>query len=158
MSTQNKNLLQPTKYSLVFPEISDTIYFCQKANLPGVQLDQVSHQTPQLDLYVSGTKLSYNTFDITFLVNEDLTAWTSIYNWMKELANVDQSYKRRQAAFKQAILTIYSNQNNPKMRVTYSNIFPLSVSDLEFDTTLSAEDHIVATATFRYDYFEIEKL
>lgn len=158
MSTQNKNLLQPTKYSLVFPEISDTVYFCQKANLPGVQLDYVSHETPQLDLYVSGTKLSYNTFDITFLVNEDLAAWTSIYNWMKELANVDQSYKRRQPGFKQAVLTIYSNQNNPKMRVTYSNIFPLSISDLEFDTTLSAEDHVVATATFRYDYFEIEKL
>lgn len=158
MSTQNKNLLQPTKYSLVFPEISDTIYFCQKANLPGVQLDYVSHQTPQLDLYVSGTKLSYNTFDITFLVNEDLVAWTSIYNWMKELASVDQSYKRRQPGIKQAILTVYSNQNNPKFRIKYSNIFPLSVSDLEFDTTLSAEDHVVATATFRYDYFEIEKL
>jgi hypothetical protein len=50
------------------------------------------------------------------------------------------------------------NQNNPKLRIKYLNIFPISVGDLEFDTTLSAEEHVIATASFRYDLFEIEPL
>lgn len=152
------NLLQPTKYLVTFPEISETIYFCQKANIPGVSLGMALQQTPNLDLFHSGTKLEYNTFDITFMVNEDLSAWTAIYNWMKDLSSVESSYAKRKENKKQAILTVMSNLNNPKYRVKLNNIFPLSLSDLEFDTTLSAEDHIMATASFRYDWFDLENI
>jgi hypothetical protein len=51
-----------------------------------------------------------------------------------------------------------SNQNNPKLRVKLMDLFPLSLSDLEFDTTLSAEEHITATVSFRYDWFELEQV
>jgi hypothetical protein len=152
------NLVQPTKYVLSIPEINETVYFCQKANIPGVSLGMALQPTPNLDIYHSGTKIEYNTFDITFLVNEDLSSWLSIYKWMIDLSSVESSYTRRKGSKKQAILTVMSNQNNPKLRVKLNDIFPISLSDLEFDTTLSAEEHIVATASFRYDWFDIEKI
>ena len=95
MKPENTNFLQPTKYILTFPEVPDMIYFCQKANIPGVSLGQAIQETPNLDLFHSGTKISYNTFDVTFLVNEDLSAWTTIYNWMKDLSSVEASYAKR---------------------------------------------------------------
>ena len=156
MKPENTNFLQPTKFVLTFPEVPDMIYFCQKVNIPGVSLGQAVQQTPNLDLYHSGTKLEYSTFDVSFLVNEDLTAWTTLYKWMLDLSSVESSYTKRKESRKQAVLTIMSNQNNPKLRIKYLNLFPISVSDLELDTTLSAEEHIVATASFRYDWFEIE--
>jgi hypothetical protein len=134
------------------------IYFCQKANIPGVSLGQAIQETPNLDLFHSGTKISYNTFDVTFLVNEDLSAWTTIYNWMKDLSSVEASYAKRKEGKKQAVLTVMSNQNNPKLRVKLMDLFPLSLSDLEFDTTQSAEEHITATVSFRYDWFELEQV
>jgi hypothetical protein len=152
------NLLQPTKYVVTFPEISQTMYFCQKANIPGVTLGMAVQQTPNVDLFHSGTKLEYNTFDITFMVNEDLSAWTNIYKWMDDLSNVNSSYTKRKQNTKQAIFTVMSNLNNPKFRIKLNNIFPLTLSDLEFDTTLSAEDHMLATATFKYDLFDLEKI
>lgn len=152
------NLLQPTKYLVTFPEISEAMYFCQKANIPGVSLGMALQQTPNLDLYHSGTKIEYNTFDITFMVNEDLSAWTSIYNWMIDLSSIDNNYTRRKESKKQAIFTVMSNLNNPKIRIKLNDIFPISLSDLEFDTTQSAEEHMMATATFRYDWFDIEKI
>jgi hypothetical protein len=152
----NTALLQPTKYILTFPEVSDTTYFCQKANLPGVQLGAAVQQTPNLDLYHSGTKIAYNTFDVSFLVNEDLTAWTQIYKWMVDLSSVESTYTKRKENKKQAILTIMSNLNNPKMRIKFMDPFPISLTDLEFDTTSSAEEHVVASASFRYDWFDIE--
>lgn len=158
MKPENTNFLQPTKYVLTFPEIPDMVYFCQKANIPGVSLGQALQETPNLDLYHSGTKMTYNTFDITFLVNENLTAWTTIYNWMVELSSVEMTYAKRKENKKQAVLTVMSNQNNPKLRVKILNLFPISLTDLEFDTTLSAEEHITATASFRYDWFEIETI
>jgi hypothetical protein len=156
MKPENTNFLQPTKFILTFPEVPDMIYFCQKVNLPGVSLGQAVQVTPNLDLYHSGTKLEYSTFDVSFLVNENLTAWTTLYNWMKDLSSVESTYTKRKANRKEAVLTIMSNQNNPKLRIKYINLFPISVGDLEFDTTLSAEEHVVATASFRYDLFEIE--
>ena len=158
MKPENTNLLQPTKYILTFPEVPDMIYFCQKANIPGVSLGQALQETPNLDLFHSGTKISYNTFDVTFLVNEDLSAWTTIYNWMKDLSSVETTYTKRKEGRKQAVLTVMSNQNNPKLRVKLMNLFPTSLSDLEFDTTLSAEEHITATVSFRYDWFELEQV
>lgn len=152
---KNTNLLQPTKYSVSFPEISDTIYFCQKVNLPGVQVSEIPHVTPNLDLFVPGTKITYGSFDIEFLVNEDLTSWLYIYNWIKGITT-DMNYRAYPKV--QAILTIYSNQNNPKFRIKYNDIFPLSLGDIEFDTTLSAEDHLVSRASFRFNYFDIERL
>ena len=158
MKPENTNFLQPTKYVLTFPEVPDMIYFCQKANIPGVSLGQAIQETPNLDLFHSGTKISYNTFDVTFLVNEDLSAWTTIYNWMKDLSSVETTYTKRKEGRKQAVLTVMSNQNNPKLRVKLMNLFPTSLSDLEFDTTLSAEEHITATVSFRYDWFELEQV
>jgi hypothetical protein len=77
---------------------------------------------------------------------------------MSDLSSVDNSYARRKESTKQAIFTVMSNLNNPKFRIKLNDIFPLSLSDLEFDTTLSAEDHMYATATFRYDWFDLEKI
>jgi len=152
---KNTNLLQPTKYTVSFPEISDTVYFCQKVNLPGLNLQELTQVTPNLDLYVPGTKLTYGNFEMEFLVNEDLSSWLFVHNWMRGITT-DMGYRTKPKA--EAILTIYSNQNNPKFRIKYRDIFPLSLSDIEFDTTKSAEEHIYATATFKYNYFDIERL
>jgi len=152
---KNTNLLQPTKYTVSFPEISDTIYFCQKVNLPGVTISELTQVTPNLDLFVPGTKIAYGNFEMEFLVNEDLSSWLFIHDWMRGITT-DMGYRTQPKA--EAILTIFSNQNNPKIRVKYRDIFPLNVSDIEFDTTKSAEEHIYATASFKFNYFDIERL
>jgi hypothetical protein len=90
-----------------------------------------------------------------FLVNEDLSSWSSIYNWMKNITTDEVKTRRPQG---EATLTIMSNLNNPKLRIKFAGIFPHSLEDVQLDTTLSAEDHIYSSASFRYDYFLIEKL
>lgn len=152
---KNTNLLQPTKYSVIFPEISDTVYFCQKVNLPGVQLTEIPHVTPNLDLFVPSTKMIYGTFDIEFLVNEDLSSWLNVHNWIRGITT-DMAYRTNPKT--QAILTIFSNQNNPRIRIKFIDVFPLSLGDIDFDTTLSAEEHLSARASFRFNYFDIERL
>jgi hypothetical protein len=34
-------------------------------------------------------------------------------------------------------------------------MFPLSLSDIKFDTQLSADTIVTATASFQYEYFDI---
>lgn len=151
---ENTNFLQPTKFVLTFPSVVDTAFFCQKVNIPGVSVNELPRQVPNIDLYTPGTRISYNTLDINFLVNENISSWRVVHDWLR--ANTtDQKFKYQNV---DAILTVYSNQNNPKIRIRYSNVFPISLGDLEFDTTLSAENHINCTASFRFDFYEIEVL
>jgi hypothetical protein len=55
--------------------------------------------------------------------------------------------------FSDATLTILSGLNNPILRIQYLNVFPLSISDINFDTTQSADTILTATATFRYQSY-----
>jgi len=151
---ENTNFLQPTKFLLTIPSIVDTTFFCQKVNVPGITTPEMITQTPNIDLFKPGTRISYNTFDINFLVNENLSSWRVIHDWMRD--NSTNNNFRYQNV--DATLTILSNQNNPKIRIKYTHIFPVSLGDLEFDTTLSAENHVTSTASFRFDYYDIEVL
>lgn len=168
---QNTSLLQTTKYIFTMPRISNTQYYCQEAVLPGVSLPEMPRPTSVVDLYVPGNKMVYNRFSMTFLVDADLKSWTDIHDWMRQLTTpVDNSeYKnlwnrdtiinaKQMAQYADGILTIMSGLNNPKFRIKYLNMFPTSLSDIDFKSTGSAEDILTATVEFRYDFFEIERL
>ena len=148
------NNLQPTKYVLTFSRTGSVQYFAQTVNLPGVSLGEVVRVTPFLDMYSPGTKLTYNPLNVTFLVDDKLQAWKDMYDWFTEIADPDGFDKSKASHFSDATLTVLNGLNNPVMRVQFTNCFPTSLTDLDFDTTLSADSVVTATAGFRYDYYK----
>jgi hypothetical protein len=169
----NKDLLQSTKFRLNFDMIKDTTYYCQSVNLPGVSLSEVPRATPFIDLYVPGEKLVYDVLSISFLVDEDLVSWLRIHDWIRamtfpvefqEYANLKRmnSYAANKAAngggpqYSDAIVTVYTNKNNPNIRIKFKDLFPTSLDSVQFNATDSAENIITATATFRFSYYNIE--
>ena len=159
-SPENTNLLQSTKFLLTFDRIRTTQYFCQTVNLPGVSLGEVSRATPFLDMYSPGTKLTYDPLVVEFILDEELQGWKNLYDWFLTMADPDGFEKRDGSRelqtnkhFSDATLSILSGLNNPLVRIHYTNLFPLSISDIRFDTTQSADTIMTATATFRYQSY-----
>jgi hypothetical protein len=106
---------------------------------------------------------------MTFLVNEDVQSWKDLHDWFRSFASPDgtdernlktalQNQYNNMASDKQqysdATLTVLSALNNPILRVEFTNMFPVSLSDIMFDTKQSADDVITADATFVYDQFK----
>jgi len=165
---QNTNYIQPTKYLLTFDRIPTTQYFCQSVNIPGISLGDIKVSTPVFDYAVTGNKLTYNTFNMNFTIDEPALSWKNLYNWFLAIASpvsidqrntltAQQNYYKSQGNFQnysEATLTILSNLNNPIIRIQFHNMFPLSLSDLQFDTTLSADTIMTGSATFMYEYYE----
>lgn len=158
---QNTNPLQPTKFLLTFGRISAVQYFCQSINLPGVSLGEVDYVTPFLDIFAPGTKLQYEPLDIEFIVDEELTSWKNLYNWFTSIADPDGFEKRDHSReiqsrkhYSDATLTVLSALNNPLLRIEFTNIFPLTMSDITFDTRLSSDTIVTARATFRYQSYK----
>ena len=168
---QNTNLFQPTKYLLTFKRIGTSQYFCQAVNVPGLSIGQALINTPGLDIYAPGNKITYNPLNITFLLNEGLQSWKDLHSWFRAIAaptgtnerNVLQKLQTQyniqeksssKDVYSDATLTVLSNLNNPILRIQFYNCFPISLSDINFDTTLSAEENPTGEASFIYDYFD----
>ena len=168
---ENINLLQPTKFLLTFDRIPDVVYFCQEVNIPGLQLPAITVPSPALDYHVAGNKVNYSMFNIKFMVDEGVNSWKNIHQWMMSIASpqgtdVRNKLTEMQNQFKSghfpqysdATLTVLSNLNNPILRVHLVGLFPISLSDIQFDTTLSAENIITADASFSVKYFDFMDL
>jgi hypothetical protein len=164
---QNTNLLQPTKFILTFDRLGTTQYFCQSVNLPGVSVGQAPINFPSVTVYSPGNQIAYNNFNITFTVDEELKTWQQLYNWFLSFAapagtdernlrsDLQNEYKKQnKKEYSDATLTILSALNNPILRVQFTNMFPVSLSDIQFDTKLSADDIVTADVTFVYESFK----
>lgn len=160
----NVSLLQPTKYTFMIPEMPNLVYFVQNINLPGVSTPEVPVETPFSATYRHGDKLVYEPLNITFLVDEDLRTWEETLNWLVSLT-FPKDYRqyghikgKDHKLYYDAIFTINTNANVPNLRIKFFDCFPITLSELQFSTTDSADNNMVADVSFRYDRFEIERL
>ena len=164
---EHTGFLQPTKFLLTFDRIPNVTYFCQEANIPGVTIPAIVVPTPMLDYHVTGNKMTFSTFNIRFMIDSRAEDWKSIYNWILSLASPHGFEERNQLTalqnqykntdfkgYSDAVLTALSNLNNPIFRVHLVGLFPISLSDIQFDTTLSADHIMTADASFSVKYFD----
>jgi hypothetical protein len=163
----NTSILQPTKFTFVIPDLPFAKYFCQTATLPGVSTNPVGIDTPFSMTYYHGDKLTYDSFSINAIVDEELRVWEETYNWLVSLtkpeswsqyAKYSLSAKSPRELYYDGILTINTNANNPNIRIKFKNCHPVSLGAIQFNSSDNADTIPTADITFRYDRFDIERL
>lgn len=166
----NPNILHPNKFQVSFAALPTVTYWAQSVNIPGINLGEVPRPTPFIDLWSPGEKLNMNPFSMTFTVDEDLTGWQEIFNWMvgttfPENFNQYKNLDRRIGAglttmpqFSDAMLIIHDSKQNPKIRVSFYNCFPTSLSDILLSSTSDPESLITADVTFRFEFYKFTKI
>ena len=60
--------------------------------------------------------------------------------------------------FSDATLTILSNKNNPIAEVRFQDLYPLSISALEFNQNATDVEYLTVSAEFVYKIYEIHSL
>lgn len=161
---ENTNFLQSSKYTFVIPNLPFARYFCQSVNLPGVSSSEVEIPTPYSNTFRHPTKMQFENFSITFLVDEDMKVWEETYNWIVSLTRPlsgKQYIKVRDkeaSPYQDGMLTVNTNANIPNIRIQFKNVFPIALGGVQFGTTASAETTPTADLTFRYDYFEFVRI
>lgn len=161
---QNTSFLQTTRYTFVVPNLPFAKYFCQSINLPGVTSSEIEVANPYSSTYRHPTKMSYEPFSISFLIDEDLRVWEETYKWIVSLTRPEsgkqyiKSRDRDASPYQDGMLTINTNSNIPNLRIKFKNVFPVNLSGIQFGTMNSADQTPTADLTFRYDFFEIERL
>ena len=175
----------PTQFKFGIHQLPKVGFFTVSANVPGISAGVVTRATPFKDIPLVGEKLTYENLSITFQIDEYLENYISLHNWMKGIgfptdrqefrtfrdvtSNTPASGKTPpvdlvgkavpdRALYSDAYLMILSNKNNPIVEVNFQNIFPISLSALEFTQTVTDIEYMTATAEFAYQIYEINTL
>ena len=160
--TDNLNMLPPGNFKVTIDsrEFANVQFFCTTANLPTVSSSEVSSGYTHKNAYFPGDTIEYGTFDITFIVDEEMKNYIEMYNWIKEDSGYDDDKIQRstkilhEEKFKDIILSIQTNKNTINKQIRFSDAFPTSLGDLAFTTQDTAVEYITCTVTFRYNKFE----
>ncbi len=169
----NPNFLQPNKYQLNFGRSPNVRYFCQSLSVPGISMSEVPQTTPFVDVYVPGEKAIYDLLNITFIVEEELKSWLEIHDWIRAMTfpKEFEEYKKLdrlnryttniptvKPQYSDATITLLSSSNTPYYNFRFYDVFPTTLSTFVMSATDSPDTIITADATFRYSYFDVEKL
>ena len=148
--TQNKNYLSPTGFRVTIDstQFANIEYFCTHASVPSVTLGEISTPYKSKQSYTAGERLQYATFDIKFIVTENMENYLELYNWMKNNAE-ENLYKTSDIT-----LHILSSSNNPNKKVRFLNAFPVNMGSIDFHTQNTDVEYLSLEASFRYTYFE----
>ena len=99
-----------------------------------------------------GDRLNFDDLTIRFNVTENMENYIETFDWMNDIVNGAQEMSELMS---DATLIILNSHNNKSKEVQFRDIFPTSLSGLEFDTTAGVE-YLTAEVTFKYSYFEIK--
>ena len=173
-----------TQWRLAFNRLPKTTWFCTAANVPGITLGEAQYATPMSDMFVTGDKLTFETLNITFLVDEELQNYRELWDWIVGIGSpvkhsqwettlakgdgairqfgTDDADPRTKSTYEESnlysdsTLIVYNSKNKAKVNVQFKNMFPTSLSSLEYSQDLTDVEYFHATATFRYLYYEFE--
>jgi len=164
----NPNPLTRSNFDFRVNKLPNTTYFIQRIVLPGVSVGESITPNPFVDLKRTGDKVTFDPLTVTFLVDEDLNNYRELFDWITSLgfdqnfpqfANLknDPNVPKTQIGniYTDASLTILTSKSNPNIRVDFVEMFPTSLSELEFSATETGSDVQVATVTFSYTNYTI---
>lgn len=156
------NNLGDVKFLLIVPFLRNLEYKCQQVNIPGFKIPVIKQSSPSLQIPNPGTGLDYNNFRVTFLVDENLDNYFDIYNWVFSIAEPlgaqDSLYPQKSKdIFKTITLQILDNKDNPNIALEFYRAFPVSLTDLEFNSTSDEIKYLTATVTFAFLYYSKQK-
>ena len=154
----NRNFLNPIGYILKLEKFEGVDFFCQSANVPDITMPttEVGSQFRNLPIYPGGG-VTFGDFSVRFIVDEDLKNYNSIHKWMRDVGNADQMARtiEEDDIYTLGQLHIVTSQYNPAFVVEFQNLFPVSLSNLQFDATISDVEYITAEVSFKHQQFFI---
>jgi len=193
MTETNIQLRQPAKLDYASPiqfrfkctKLPEVEFTCQTANIPGISLGGAIQSTPLVDIPIPGDKISFQSLDINFLVDENLNNYKEIHDWLlgigfpqnhTQFQNLQATGQDRfpgstrstavtgssipqplkeGAIYSDATLTVLNSKNIAKTEIRFQNLYPTSLGSLSYDVKLTDVDYLQASVSFAYMYYEI---
>jgi len=163
----NRNFLSPVGFKFTLAKEPKVAFFCNSARIPEISLGTAIQPAYLKDVDVPGDKLSYGDFSLRFLVDENLTNYMAIHNWMLGLGYPDSTKQfddltknedgsdELQKQFSDGSLHILNSNYRDVAIVKFRDLFPIYLTSLEFEATDSDVQYFTADVTFKYTLYDM---
>lgn len=164
----NRNFLSPLNFKFQIKKAPHVNFFIQKVNIPTISLTPAVATNPFVNIPLPGEHLTYGELDITFKVDEDLQNYLEIHNWITGLGKPEEFSQYKNIADKKEwtgegiysdiSVMVLSSTKSANYEIVYVDGYPTALSGIEFNTVDSDVNYVTATATFKYTYYNINKI
>ena len=170
----NRNFLSPVGFKFSLKRSPGVAYFCNEANIPDMSLSIAEQPTYLREIPLPGDKIDFGDLSLRFMVDEDLTNYMEIQNWIRGLgypervseyqdlekkAYIQQTFgQKRQDIYSDGTLQILSNNLVPKFQVVFDDLFPYTLSTVTFDATDTDIEYFTAEVSFKYTLYTLTNL
>ena len=178
----------PVQFRFKIAKLPLVEFFIQTVNLPGISLGQATIPTPLYDYPVPGDAITYQSLDISFLVDENLNNYKELHDWLLGLGfpSKHQQFADMRATgadrfpgtasttaasgtatpaplpeggiYSDATLTVLNSKNIAKTEVRFHNIFPTRLGSLSYNVKPTDVDYLTAGVDFSFMYYDIVQI
>tara|TARA_Y100001958_G_scaffold156284_1_gene148626 strand:- start:759 stop:1364 length:606 start_codon:yes stop_codon:yes gene_type:complete len=172
---QNRNFLQPQGFRFQVARAPKITFFGNAVNIPGMTLRTTIQPTAGLrDIPIPGEIIDFEDLTLRFLVDEELQNYIEIQDWIRGLGfpeSLGEIYNLQLEKYGTArddssgymniysdgTLTILDSMQNESFKVKFKDLFPFSLSTLQFDATIGDTEYFTAEVAFKYLNYNIVK-
>jgi len=161
----SNNLLQPSGFKIIiskqdYPHVAFLAQSIQHPNM-GINSVDLGYKRMQGVSFI-GDAVEFGEVTIDVLLDEDLKVYGEIYNWMENMLESKHKLNRgilynpsdiSLSDYNDIRLQVLTSANNKNREFVYRNAFPVSLGDIQFNST-NSETFITCPMTFKFDYFE----
>ena len=164
---ENRNFLSPIGFQFSLNKTQKATFFSNSARIPDISLGTAIQPVYLKDIDVPGDKLQYGDFNLRFLVDENLTNYMAIHNWLtglgypestkefKDATTDADGLRDREEVFSDGSLSILNSNFRQVAVVKFKDLFPVFLTSLEFEATDTDVNYFTAEVTFKYTIYEI---
>ena len=163
----NRNFLSGVGFKFNLTKFPKVDFFSNSARIPELNLELTTQASYLKNIDVPGERLTFGDFTLRFLVDENMENYQSVYDWLtglgfpettKEFADLikDKDGQRDpKEAFCDGTLRILNSNYQEVGKVKFNDLFPISLTSLEFDATNTDVQFFTAEATFKYTLYKL---
>ena len=163
----NRNFLSPVGFRFTLAKEPKVAFFSNSVRIPEITLGTTIQPSYLKDVDVPGDKLTYGDFSLRFLVDENLVNYMAIHNWITGLGYPESTDKFKSLTtnsdgetdlleqFSDGSLHILNSNYRTVATVKFRDLFPISLSSLDFEATDTDVNYFTAEVTFKYTIYDI---
>jgi hypothetical protein len=152
-------------------KIPNVTYWIQSVNLPGLSATPKSFDNPFTRIHLVPETIEFEPLTLSFLLDEDMVSWQEIWDWMVAYGfpenfgqyagrTTDSASLRPDSGdlYSDGTLMLTTNNKNYNKQIIFKDLFPTSLSALDFSSADQEASPFVATATFHYTTYRLENV
>lgn len=163
----NRNFLSGIGFKFNLGRFPKVDFFCNTARIPEITLDTTTQPSYLKNIDVPGEKISYGDLTIQFLVDENMENYKIVHDWITGLGFPETAQqfidkttgqdgvRDMKEQFADGTLRILNSNFNEVAKVKFLDMFPVSLSSLDFDATSTDVNYFTAQASFKYTVYQL---